>query len=382
MNPNPEFRALRIGVLMALSLVVAALFIVGITSRQKLFERKVEYFSRFPDAAGLKDGSGVWFQGVEVGFISKISFPADTDDQSVTVVYKVSPALVPRIRSGTRATLRSLGLLGDKYLALTTAPSTTDQPIILPGHEIPIDKTLNLEALGRGAQDVITNTVELSKNLNQLISAFNSGEGAIPRLLNDPEVGKTTVEQLQRIGASMDTIATTMAGGKGFAGKLLVDREYGEKTAADLADAVHRTSAILKDIQSGKGGAGAFLQSGGDGERIVRDLAKTADVLAKVADNLQKPGTLGNRLLMDEVYGERLAGNLLSISDSMSSILKKIDGGQGTLGALVNDRSVYDSLSAVAEGIKKSSLVNWYLKSKAEKAARAAKDAEGPKAAS
>lgn len=382
MNPNPEYRALRIGLLMAAALVAAALFIVGITSRQKLFERKVEYYSFFPDAAGLKVGSGVWYQGVEVGFISEISFPKDTDNQNVKVVYRVSQDLVPRIRAGTRASLKSLGLLGDKFLALTSSANNIDQPIILPGNQIPIDKTLNLEALGRGAQDVINNTVELSKNLNVLISAFNTGQGAIPRLLNDPEVGKTTIEQLQRIGASMDKIATTMAGGHGFAGKLLADPAYGDKAAADLADAIARTDSLLKDIQAGKGGAGAFLKSGGEGERLVNNLSKTADALAKVADGLEKPNTFAHKILMDEAYGEHLASNLLSMSDSLASILKKIDHGDGTVGALINDRSVYDSLAVVAESLRKNNLVNWYIKHKAEKTAEAAKRAEEGKPAS
>jgi len=382
MNQTPEYRSLRIGLLTAAALVAAALFIVGITSRQKLFEHKVEYFSYFPDAAGLKEGSGVWFQGVEVGFISSITFPKDTDSQNVIVTYKISSDLVPRIRSGTRASLRSLGLLGDKTLSLTTAPNNTDQPIVLPGHEIPIDKTVDLSALGRGAQDVITNTVALSKNLNQLIEAFNKGEGAIPRLLNDPEVGKTTIAQLQSIGASLEKIAGTMAGGRGFAGKLLVDQAYGEQAAADLADAVHRTDAILKDVQDGKGGIGAMVAKGGEGERMVQNLTKASEALARVAEGLQNPNTLGHKLLMDEQYGEHLASNLLSMSDSMTSILKKIDRGDGTVGALVNDRSVYDSLAVVAEGLRKNALVNWYIKSKAEKVAKAAKEAEEGKPSS
>jgi hypothetical protein len=382
MNPNPEYRTLRIGLLAATALVAAALFIVGITSRQKLFERKVEYYSYFPDAAGLKVGGGVWFQGVEVGFISDITFPRDTDNQNVKVTFRVSSALVPRIRAGTRASLKSLGLLGDKYLSLSSAPNNYDQPILLPNNEIPIDKTLNLEALGRGAQDVINNTVELSKNLNILIAAFNNGQGAIPRLLNDPEVGKTTIAQLQRIGSSMDKIASAMAAGHGFAGKLLVDQAYGDKAAADLADALSRTDQILKDIQDGKGGAGAFLKSGGEGERFVNNLSKTADALAKVSENLHNPNTFVHKVLMDEEYGEHLAANLLSMSDSLASILKKIDHGDGTVGALINDRSVYDSLAVVAEGIRKNSLVNWYIKNKAEKAAKAAKQAEEGKPAS
>lgn len=381
MSANTEWRMVRIGLLVAVALLVAAVAIVGITSRQKLFERKAEYYSIFPDAGGLKEGSGVWYQGVEVGFISKIRFTQDEDLPAVMVYYKISADLVPRIRSSTRATLRTLGLLGDKYIALSTSGSTKNEPIILPGNIIPIDRTLNLEALGRGAQDLIGNTTELSKNINTLIQTFNTGQGALPRLLNDPELGQTTVQQLSRIGASLDQIATGLAGGEGLAGKLLVDSEYGEATAKDIREALAHTNAILAEVEAGRGGAGAFIKSGGEGERIVENLSKTADALARASAAFDRPGSLPNRLFMDDAYGEKLASNLLSISDSMASILKKIDRGDGTLGALVNDRSVYDSLSAAADGIKQSPIVGWYLKRKAEKAAMAEKRAveEGTK---
>ena len=375
MNASGEWRMVRIGLLVALALIVAAVTIVGITSRQKLFERKVEYYSVFPDAGGLKEGGGVWYQGVEVGFISKIGFTKDEDNPGVIVRYKISAELVPRIRSSTRATLKTLGLLGDKYLALTTAADTKNEPILLPGTAIPIDRTLNLEALGRGAQDLIGNTTELSKNINTLIQTFNTGQGALPRLLNDPELGQTTVQQLSRIGASLDHIATGLAGGKGLAGKLLVDPNYGEQTANDIREALAHTNSILAQLDEGRGGAGAFIKKGGEGERIVENLSKTADALARASSAFDRPGSLPNRLFMDDAYGEKLASNLLSISDSMASILKKIDRGDGTLGALVNDRSVYDSLSAVADGIQKSPIVGWYLKRKAEKAAMAEKKA-------
>ena len=111
------------------------------------------------------------------------------------------------------------------------------------------------------------------------------------------------------------------------------------------------------------------------------NLAKTSDVLARAADAMETRGTLSNKFFMDEQYGEHMAANLLSISDSLASILKKVDRGDGTLGALINDRSVYDSLAAVSEGMRKSALVGWYLQRKAEKAAREAqlKEKQGQK---
>jgi len=375
MNHSSEWRTVRIGLLVAAGLVVAAIGIVGITSRQKFFQRKLEYYSVFPDAAGLKEGSGVWFQGVEVGFISDIKFSKDADSPTVLVYYKINAELENRIRSGTRATIKTLGMLGDKYLALSTPTKTLHEPFVLPGQEIPIDRALNLEALGKGAQDLMGNTLELSKNINTLVSTINTGQGALPRLLNDPELGKVTVENLTRISANLDKVATSLARGEGLAGKVLSDKAYGEATAADLKEALAHINAILKTIDEGHGGAGSFLKGGGEGEKIVANLSKTSEALARVAASFDRHGSLPNKLFIDDEYGGRLAANMLSISESLASILKKIDKGQGTLGALINDRSVYDSLSMVADGIRQSPIVGWYLKRKAEKAAETEKKA-------
>ncbi len=376
MNPNPENRLLRIGLVAALALAAAAAGVLGITSRHSIFEKRVEYFSVFPDAAGLKEGAGVWFQGVEVGYVARLEFNGDPDSPKVLVHYRVQEALVQRMRTTTRASIKSLGLLGDKYLSLSTPQGRSlEAATVAPGREIPIDPTVNLEALGKGAQDVMEDVEQIAKNLNQLITNINEGGGVVSRLLKDPKMGQETVDHLGRIAQSLDTIAATIARGEGFAGKMLADKQYGARTAQDLSDSLHRLNGLLADVREGRGGAGALLSPKGQGEAIVADLAKASKGFAEVANSLNRPGTLGNRLLVDDRYGEHLAANLLSISDSLASILRKADEGKGTLGALVNDRSVYDSLSAVAEGLKKSALVRWYLQRKAEDAARGAKAA-------
>jgi len=380
MNPNSERNLLRTGIVVAAALAALALGILGITSRQGLFERKAEYYSIFPDAAGLKVGAGVWLQGVEAGYVSSIEFDVDAEVTRVRVGYRVNERLVPRIGSNTRATIRNQGLLGDKFVSLVVPPDASPAKVnILPGGEIPIDPSINLEALGRGAQDVMMNLVQVSENLNNLVRDLNQGDGVVSRLLKDPKVGKDTVDHLASISHNLDSVTTALARGDGLAGRLLSDRAYGDQTSRDLSESLRRISQILADVQAGRGGMGQLVAQGASGEVAVKDLAKAAEGLAAVSAALQKPGTLGNRLLVDDVYGQELASNLLSISGSLASILKKVDHGEGTLGALINDRGVYDSLAASAEGMQKSGLVRWYLQKKAEDAARAAQKSETQK---
>jgi phospholipid/cholesterol/gamma-HCH transport system substrate-binding protein len=366
MNPKPEWRAVRIGLLVALGLLVAAVGIVGITSRNRLFERKVEYYSIFPDAAGLKEGNGVWYQGVEVGFISGIHFTADPDVQQVEVRYKVTAVLMPRIRAGTRASIKTLGLLGDKYLALETPSHNENEPIVLPGGQIAADRQINLAALGRDAQDLMENTLALSRNVNELVGLLVMGEGALPRLLNDKEAGAELVRNLVDISRNLETVTGDLARGRNLAGRMLADEAYGKQVSEDMAQAVRRTNEILQDIQDGRGVAGALFSKEGGGEKMVTDLAAASATLARIAAAVEKPGTVGNKIFLDEAYGKELAENLLSISRSLDSILKKVDRGEGSLGAVINDRQVYESMVVLVEGMKRSSLVNWYLRKTGE----------------
>jgi len=370
MSMTHEMRTVRIGLLAAMALVLLALGVMGITSKQKLFERKVEYMSQFPDAAGLKEGSGVWFQGVEVGFITNIEFSQDLDNPKILVRYRISAGLVPRIRTGTRASISSLGLLGDKYLALSNPPQVGNQANLLPGNFIPVDTSFDIAEMGKGAQDVINNTVDISQSLKELLASINAEKGAIPRLLKDPKLGKEMLDHINGVTANLERITGGLAEGRGLAGKLIGDRKYGDQTAEDLAQALASANQILKNIKDGKGGAGAMVSPGGDGAELIANLAAVSKSLKKVAEGMTQPGTFGNRLLDDPVYGEHLAKNLLDISDSTASILQKIDRGDGTLGLLVNNRDVYDSLASVARGLKQSKLVNWYIKRTMEKTAK------------
>jgi phospholipid/cholesterol/gamma-HCH transport system substrate-binding protein len=147
---------------------------------------------------------------------------------------------------------------------------------------------------------------------------------------------------------------------------MLADEAYGKQVSEDMAQAVRRTNEILQDIQDGRGAAGALFSKEGGGEKMVTDLAAASATLARIAAAVEKPGTVGNKIFLDEAYGKELAENLLSISRSLDSILKKVDRGEGSLGAVINDRQVYESMVVLVEGMKRSSLVNWYLRKTGE----------------
>ena len=60
--------------------------------------------------------------------------------------------------------------------------------------------------------------------------------------------------------------------------------------------------------------------------------------------------------------------NLASSSENLNSIMKKINQGDGTLGALINDRSAYEDLKAILGGARRSKLFQYMIRYSVKKA--------------
>jgi phospholipid/cholesterol/gamma-HCH transport system substrate-binding protein len=380
MNPENKGHLVRIGFLVALGLIVMGVVIIGITSKQRLFERKIEFCTYFSDAAGLKEGSSVWFQGVEVGYISRIDFSEDNDNTVVKVTYRIASQLLPRITGDTRAVIKSLGLLGDKFISLEKIPGEKGNPQnLLPGSEIKNYQPVSLRELGQGAQDIMVTLNELNKNMNALVTQVQKGGGPVSRLLSDPKLGNEMVDHTRQILADLDKITARLSSGEGLAGGLMAKQGGNDEAAKDLRASIERLNSLLTGIEEGKGVLGLLVTELNDGKDARQSMVDFFSALATLSKSLEDSDSLLHKLVVDEQYGREMSEHLLSINRSLDAILKKIEKGEGTVGGLVNDPAVYNSLSLTAEGMRKSGAVKWYLEKKAREAAEAEKKAEEEK---
>ena len=73
-------------------------------------------------------------------------------DRTVRVVYDVDRRAAPRLRKGTRAAIKTIGLLGDKYIELEGG--TAEEPEIEIGGSIPQAPGAGIEKLLEGGGDL------------------------------------------------------------------------------------------------------------------------------------------------------------------------------------------------------------------------------------
>ena len=94
----------------------------------ELFSRGYEVSADFDNISGLKVGASVEVAGVDVGRVEQITM---TPDNRARLVLKVDPGLV--LKGDTIASIRTKGIIGDKFVKLSMGSS---EKVIPPGGRI------------------------------------------------------------------------------------------------------------------------------------------------------------------------------------------------------------------------------------------------------
>ena len=170
----------KVGLLVLVSLAV----LLGITLKCGNFNFKKDghsYKAAFTDIDGIKINSPVMFNGLEIGFVQDISIQDNSSQTQMILTLHLDHQL--RLHEGTKALIKNLGFMGEKFVALSAEDSRT--PILSEGAIIqgqsPADfnQILNSgeELLGR-LNGIATNVDErLKKNENNIdgtLTNFNA----------------------------------------------------------------------------------------------------------------------------------------------------------------------------------------------------------------
>jgi phospholipid/cholesterol/gamma-HCH transport system substrate-binding protein len=314
-------QALRVGTLVggALVLLMAGLLLVG--QGESLWHGRAHYEIHFARTNGLLVGAPVALTGVNVGSVEDIGFPSDLDARYISVFIEVDGRVAARVRENTVASIRTQGILGDKYIELTagTADSPPRQPNTLIASIDPID----YEAVLGQSGDIVTNIVEVTASLRNVLQAIDRGEGLLGALVKNREAGEMTFANVQH-------------------------------TVAHLEAITGHVEDIVTRIQRGEGMLGTLLHDTETAKEIMSHVASSARSLDRVATRLDRGKGPLPRLIADEELGGRLVDNVDATTRNLADVTTKINRGEGTLGALVNDASLYREAKSFVVTTRKS----------------------------
>ncbi len=240
--------------LISLLLVMATIIFVFWLARFQFTKQYDIYDVDFKGPVrGLSSGGEVYFNGIKVGEVTKLSL--DKLDPN-RVVARIRTSSDAPVREDSLATLEPLGITGVNYIQISAG--TVSKRLLkdtVPSNTVPVIHTKEgaLESLLQGGGDVLTRTVEALDRVNKLLSDKNIA--SVSDTLTDVKAVADEIKGQKQMLADLDTTIKSIDQTSQHIAQLtdsangLVNGD-GKRTLKNLADAADQIKGTAEDVKN------------------------------------------------------------------------------------------------------------------------------------
>jgi phospholipid/cholesterol/gamma-HCH transport system substrate-binding protein len=280
---------LKVGIVITTAILIVFITVMFSGIVEKLFIPKVKIYAVFSDAQGLREGSPVWFSGVEVGSVQSIKF---TPEQRIQVELKIATTTLKYLKKDSVANILTLGLLGDKYVEIR--PGSKEAESLEAKDTISGITQVEIQDIVETGQESIASLNEFIDMLEGVLVNIEKGEGTVSKFLKDPSIYDNLHE-----------------------------------TAEELSD-------LVKKIKTGRGTLSRMINE----DRLYQNVESSTEDIKLFTKRLTTSEGTVNRLIRDE----SLYDNINAVSEKMNILLESIHKGEGVMGSLVKDEQLSEEL--------------------------------------
>jgi phospholipid/cholesterol/gamma-HCH transport system substrate-binding protein len=323
----------RVGVMFLATLIITAILLVMFGKLPRLMGHYVIYV-RFDYAGGVTKDTPVRKSGILIGRVSDIQLTdkdarvlVTTEIYSNKKIYKNEDCYINRGQLGIGETsLDIVPIPGKAGADEVVAAGTTLEGKIS-------DDPTGLKSALKAPIDTVQDTgVALSKAADSLKKAADKINGIL-----DTEQGHIH-EVLANAADSLKSIQG-----------ILGDKE----TQTKLADAMKKLPDTLDTMNHTFNSANESFQkftqpSGADGKSAIERMVATIEMTEKTLRKFSEASP-GKEAPADQIA--KAMSDISEITGLMKSVVGRIESGEGSLGALMNDRQLYDRLNHAARNI-------------------------------
>jgi phospholipid/cholesterol/gamma-HCH transport system substrate-binding protein len=324
---------------LALFVLLVAIFFAG--GIETFFSPTVMLRVQFKDVKGLRKGAPVWINGTEVGSAKGI----ELDPVHGTIVsIAVAKGTQGFIRKDSQASILTMGLMGDKYIELSTG-SPVAEPI-RPNDIIKGTAQTEFTDIVETSAVTIQKVSELTARLDHLVTGIEAGQGTVAKFLADPSVYDNLKNATHTLSKTLDDFKSS----RGTLKLLIEDPSMYDRALAAItsieafSSTLNKGSGTLKKLVEDPSLYDTLLATASEMETFSRKASSDLDALSKKLKD--EKGTFQRLVENPELYD-----NLNRSSQALASILSRVEQGQGMAGALVRDdemvREMKDAVSKV-----------------------------------
>ena len=287
--------------LTALAAVFILIWGINFLKGSSLFESKSTFYGVYDSVEGLKVSSGVIYRGYQVGQVISIQFTGERFDR-VLVKFSVNKGL--ELPSNTLAMIQSADLMGSKVIAL------------MPGDS----------RVSAVSGDTLRSQVErgLMEQVSQQLLPLK--------------------QKAERLLGSLDSVM------------LIVQGLFNEETKKNLSNSFGSIDRTLRNLEGASGNLDTLIQ--GESVRISSILQNVNSITGNLKNNNEEISNILSNVsaISDSLRRASLHQTLMSLDYILAttdSIMNKINRGEGTIGALLNDNDLYYNLNQVSENLNR-----------------------------
>jgi phospholipid/cholesterol/gamma-HCH transport system substrate-binding protein len=382
---------LRIGALVLVGIVLFIGFVLSIGQRSTLFEQHYSLWTSFASTEGLVVGSPVRLAGVTVGNVTRIDFGRNARDRRIAITLAVERRVQDRVRADSVASIGTIGLVGDKVLDITVG--SYDSPVLQPGAQLasvdPLDYSLLLQKGDRILDHVTRITASLDeffagggqtekrylnealRSLRTTLVEIEKGQGLAHELIYGKSGGEL-IGRLDRTAQTLERVVQAIEQQRGLLHALIYTPQ--EETLGRITRLADRMDTLLKNAMEGPGLLHTLVYDPRGGELVTR-LIQTTERLDGLVLSVTAGQGLVPALLFDPERVKLLddlqtaAAGLRTLTGDLQVITTRLRQGEGTLGGLLEDPTVYEDLSSLLRGANRSLLLRNLIRSTRESGA-------------
>ena len=322
-----------VGAFFIVTLVSLAVAVLTLSSESGLFVSYYKIHANFDDVQGLLPGAPVWMAGKEIGRIDEVEFTEFGSERPIHVAMRINRGIQTRVRSDSVATIGTIGVLGDSYIEIR--PGSPDGSVLIDGEKINAVSPTNIYAALAQGTDALANVSELARNLNLVVSDVRE-EGVVTKAASAV--------------SAVSNIILEVENGNGMLHGLVYDGGDGDGVGS-IERSLASIESILNEVESGNGMLNSLIYA--EDTTGVADIQESLDSLSDILLEVKNGDGLLHALIYDEESG-RLSDEAVAAVTRLNSVLEKIEEGEGTLGLLVSDPSLYEDMTMLFGGAQRS----------------------------
>lgn len=271
----------------AVIVFVLSFFVINFLRGEDIFNREIELTASYDNVEGLVPSAPVYIKGYKAGKVVEVEY--DKEQQIFDVVCSIKKEFMIPVDS--RMTIYSVDIMG-----------------------------------GKGVKIDLGSSAEYVEDGDRLEPAFEAG------LMDGLSAGIGPL--IDKVGNTLDSLSVTVAGINSILND--ANRSRISSTLKHLDATMADVRAIASEVNGKSDELNLFI------DNLAAFSEKLAPVMEQVDSTMTSVTSVVNKIDRSDIEG---------VIESFNSLLKKIDDPEGTVGKLLVDGSVYNSLDSLLSDI-------------------------------